>query len=96
MKRIMGTETEYGIVGGHADQVINAYHGKGKEHTNLGETNNSAVEGMHDVGGHIGGDYGTVSKQLEIHNVNVHPGLINSHPHSGINSPASSEFSARG
>jgi len=56
IKRIMGTETEYGIIG-QPSAVLNNYKGKRKAHENRSETNKSAVAGMVDKG-HIGGDYG--------------------------------------
>jgi proteasome accessory factor A len=56
IKRVMGTETEYGIVGGSPSQVLDNYQGKGKTHENKSPTNQSAVAGMVDRG-HFGGDY---------------------------------------
>ncbi len=56
IKRVMGTETEYGIVG-EASDVLNNYRGKKQNHENKSlETNRSAITGMVDLG-HIGGDY---------------------------------------
>ena len=46
----MGTETEYGIVGCRASDVIDNYKGKKKEHENVSETNKSVVPGMKDRG----------------------------------------------
>ncbi len=64
MKRIMGTETEYGIVGGDAHAVVRAYQGRKASHENFQSTNQSAVPGFTDIGGHVGGDYGSVEDQL--------------------------------
>jgi len=76
LKRIMGIETEYGITGGSANQVVAAYRSKKKKsHDNFGKTNESVVEGMTDIGGHIGGDYGSISEQIaEIEDSDVGPG----------------------
>lgn len=64
IKRVMGTETEYGIMHGRAQDVVAAYQGKKKKHANYGKTNASIVRGMTDVGGHIGGDYGGIEEQI--------------------------------
>src|SRR3989344_8907996 len=56
IKRVIGTETEYGIIGGSASQVLDNYKGKSKTHENKSVTNESAVPGMADKG-HFGGDY---------------------------------------
>lgn len=65
IKRVMGTETEYGISGGDARDVVAAYKGNKKEHTNLGKTNQSVLSEFKDIGGHIGGDYGSIHEQIE-------------------------------
>ncbi len=64
LKRIMGTETEYGISGGTASSVVAAYLGKKRGHENLGKTNESIIASFTDVGGHNGGDYGFLDEQL--------------------------------
>ncbi len=56
MKRIMGIETEYGILGADAHKVLDNFSGFKKTHENTSPTNNSIIAGMSDVG-HIGGDY---------------------------------------
>ena len=56
IRRVMGIETEYGIIGGSANQVLDNYGGKGQAHENSSATNSSAVAGMTDEG-HFGGDY---------------------------------------
>jgi len=65
IKRTIGIETEYGIMGGQAQAVLNGYKGKKKEQYNAGKTNESAVEGMTDIGGHHGGDYDSIDNQIE-------------------------------
>ena len=64
IKRIMGTEQEYGIVG-QPSEVLDNYKGKRKGHENRSETNESAVEGMIDRG-HIGGDYAGQDIDFEV------------------------------
>jgi Pup amidohydrolase len=64
MRRVMGTETEYGIQDGDAGSVVGAYKRSVKRHANLSETNRSVVSGLTDVGGHIGGDYGSIAHQV--------------------------------
>jgi hypothetical protein len=66
IERTMGIETEYGIMGGSAHQVLSGYQGRKKTQYNSGKTNESAVEGLHDIGGHNGGDYQTIDEQLGI------------------------------
>ena len=56
IKRVMGTETEYGIIGGSASRVLDNYKGKSKTHENKSPTNQSAIPQMSDEG-HFGGDY---------------------------------------
>ena len=79
LKRIMGTETEYGITGGDASSVVSAYKNGKKEHANLAETNQSILPEYEDVGGHIGGDYGSLAEQLEAASPNIfsHTNWIN-------------------
>ena len=85
LKRIMGTETEYGITGGHASDVVAAHHRKGKKHVNLAKTNESAVHGMHDVGGHIGGDYGSIEEQMRESGVSTqYSGKHSKHKHVAV------------
>jgi proteasome accessory factor A len=59
-KRVMGIETEYGIEGGEAGEVVRAYEGGVKEHKNFTDTNKSVILGYSDLGGHVGGDYGNL------------------------------------
>ena len=87
MKRIMGIETEYGISGGVASAVVDAYQGKKQSHTNISRTNDSIVNGLTDIGGHIGGDYGSLQDQLELYQFGT-PSV-----HTGGSSPCSSTYS---
>jgi len=67
VKKLMGTETEYGIVGGSATSVVDAYKNmrRLKDHENNERTNDSIIKGEVDIGGHIGGDYGTLEEQIK-------------------------------
>ncbi|HLC73494.1 MAG TPA: proteasome accessory factor PafA2 family protein [Candidatus Nanoarchaeia archaeon] len=87
MKRIMGIETEYGISGGEASSVVNAYQGKKQSHTNISRTNESIVNGLTDIGGHIGGDYGSLQDQLELYQFGT-PSV-----HTRVSTPVISSFS---
>lgn len=94
LPRAMGIETEYGIVGGEANKVVKAYKPHEK-HENLGPTNRSVVEGLTDVGGHIGGDYGTEAEQMaEAYGINLASNEIGESP--GIGSMFTRAMNAMG
>jgi len=63
ISRVFGTETEYGLAGASVHQLLNAYRGQRQSHANFGPTNDSILAGETDIGGHVGGDYGSIGEQ---------------------------------